>query len=250
MDDLEKRFKEASTELQQLIGKRKNSWKLTSVMDFDDVASEILAHIWKVFNQYDPLQPLDRWANTVITSQLKNLLRNHLWKNSRPCVAASSYGSPCVFNTGNNGCRWTKENPKGSGSGIQDSSCWAYARWEKKKRDKQAIASPISLDDTGSESDPVLPLHDKLASSPSSFIDYEGAKLVIDQKIIPRLDKEQAKIYHLLYVRKLDMKEVGKRMGYKRQKNSKIPGYLILREAKLHFAQLAKKIIEEENLCE
>ncbi len=246
MGDLEQRFKEASTELQQLINKRRSSWKLTSVMDFDDVSSIILAHIWNNFAQYDEAQPLDRWANTIITSQLKNLLRNHLYKDSRPCVAANSYGSPCTFNTGGNGCSWTKT--KGSGSGVQDCSCQFYAKWEKKKRDRQAIASPISLDDTGTDGNPITSLHERLSGSPSEFLDYEGAKEVIDKKILPLLDKEEAKIYRLLIIEKLDMKVVGKRMGYKKQKNSKIPGYLILREAKMRFVKLAKTIIDKENL--
>lgn len=249
MDDLEQRFKEASTELQQLINKRRSSWKLTSVMEYDDVASIILAAIWDNFKSYDPNQPLDRWANTVITNQIHNLLRKHLYKNSKPCLAAGSYGAPCVFNMGGNGCRWTKENPKGSGSGIQDCSCWAFARWTKKKREKQAILSPVSLDNTGTDSDPILSLHEQLPSNPAIFFDYDKPKQVIDEKIMPQLNKEEAKIYRLLYIEKLDMKVVGKRMGYKKQKNSKIPGYLILREAKMRFTQLAREIIEKENLC-
>lgn len=249
-DDLEKRFKEASVEIQELINKRRNSWKLTSVMDFSDVSQEILAYIWKSFPQYDPSQPLDRWANTVITTQLKNLLRNHLYRDSKPCVAASSYGSPCVYNTGGTGCRWTKENPKGSGSGIQDYSCWAYAKWLSKKRDKQAIMSPTSLDDTGTDSNPMTSLHDRLPANSNEFLDYEGPKKVIDEKIMPHLNKEEAKIYRLLIIEGLDEVVVGRRMGYKKQKNSKIPGYLQIREAKMLFVKLAKRIIDEEDLCQ
>lgn len=250
MGELEQRFKEASIELQALIDRRRNSWKLTSVMAFEDVSQEILAYMWKSFGQYDPSQPLDRWANTVITTQFKNLLRNHLYRDAKPCVAASSYGSPCVYNTGGSGCRWTKENPKGSGSGIQDCSCWAYAKWLKKKRDKQAIMSPTSLDDTGTDSNPMTSLHERLPSNSNELLDYETPKKVIDKEIMQHLNKEEAKIYRLLIVQGLEEEIVGKKMGYKKQKNSKIPGYLILREAKIRFVKLAKQIIDEKDLCQ
>lgn len=230
-EDLEQRFKEASSELIILINKRRSSWKLFSVMGWDDVSNIILAEIWKSWPGYDPSKPLDRWANTVITSRMKNLFRDHLFKTARPCIAATNYGNPCSYNTGCDGCAWTK-------SGRQDSSCRFFAAWEKKKQAKFVVSTPLAMS-----------AHvDEVHSQHSDYVDYEAGKKMIDEKIIPLLTQEEAKIYRFLYIKKLSMKETGKRMGYKVQKNSKIPGYLILRSACKRFYLLAKEIVETEGI--
>ncbi len=230
--DLEQRFKAASSELIRLINKRRHSWKLTSVMEWDDVSSIILAEIWKNWPSYDPVRPLDRWANTVITSRMKNLLRDHLFKSARPCLAATSYGNPCAYAEGTDGCRWTK-------SGVQDSSCGFYAKWLKNKQGKFAVSATLSIE-----------AHvDETHNIQSDFVDYDGSKKVIDEKLIPLLSKQEARIYKLLFIDNLDMKQVGIKLRLPKQKNSEIRGYLIQRTLTVKCQQLAKQIIEEEGLC-
>jgi len=232
MSDIEKLFSSVVVDLQALIDKRKGSWKLTSIMEFDDVRSILLAHLWNNFSRYDRTKPLDRWANTVISNALKNLLRQNCYKNARPCIAATSYGNPCAYARGCDGCAWTK-------SGKQDSSCGFYKAWLDKKQAKFAVATPLSIENHIDESHSIQ----------SDFVDIEGAKKVIDDKIIGKLNEEEAKVYHLLYIEHMDLKEVGKKMRYKKQKNSDVPGYLVLRTIQLRIKELARVIIEEQNLA-
>ena len=241
--EVEKRFTESVPILQGLISKRKNSWTLTSVMEFQDVESIILTKLYRNFRLYDPMQPLDRWANTVITNELKNLVRNHVVSHLKPCFAANSYGAKCAFNEGQNQCGWTK-------SGIQDSSCRFYANWEKKKKVKSQIASPLSLDaPLGNDDTSDLSLGHITASPAGGFIDFEGSKKVIDIKVIALLTKEEAKIYRLLYIRHLTPEQVGKKMGYRKQANSDVPGYIRIKKIMNKVRALAEQIIYSEGIC-
>lgn len=247
---LEQRFKEAVPEIQQLISQRRRSWKLTSVMDYEDVGSIILAYIWKVFHQYDRSRPLENWANTIITTQIQNLLRDHLYKNSRPCVAATSYGYCCVYNTGGNGCKWTKENPKGSGSGIQDVSCWAYAKWDKKKRAKQAILSPVSLDDTGPQGDPTLSLYERTPSHMGYLFDVDAAKKVIDESIVRRLSEQENHVYRCLYIERLSIDETVAKLKMKKRGKRDMRSYMIVRSISLKIKEVVKQIISEQGMSQ
>ena len=231
MDDLEKRFNKAVPQLQAIINKRRNSWQATSIMEWDDVSSILLTRIYQKFNLYDQTQPLDRWANTLISNAINNLLRDKIWKIARPCIAATSYGNPCAFCLPNDKCSWTK-------SGLQDDSCRYFKNWLKKKQVKHAIASPVSIENHLNESHGTY----------SDFIDIEGAKKVIDEKIISKLNREEVKIYKLVYIRHLELEEAGEKMGYKKQKNSPIPGYLVMKAALVKIRELARVIIEEEGL--
>lgn len=239
---IEKRFNESVPMLQELIAKRKNSWTLTSVMEWQDVSSIILTRLYRNFYLYDPSQPLDRWANTAISNALKNLVRDHIVRYLKPCSAANSYGARCAFNEGQNKCGWTK-------SGIQDSTCKFYANWEKKKRSKLAIASPLSLDAPIGNSETEMSLGHITPSAPGSFLDIEGAKEIIDVKIVKYLDKEEIKVYRLLYIKHLTPKQVGKKMGYKVQQNSDVPGYLKIRKFEEKVYALASQIIKQEGLA-
>lgn len=240
--DVAARFNVAAPRLQELIRKRKGSWTLTAVIEWQDVSSIILNKLYTNFWRYDTTRPLDHWANVCITNALNNLIRDNLVKTLRPCLAANSYGARCAFNTGGNGCGWTK-------SGTQDRSCRYYAVWESKKKDKHAIATPLSLDDGGLDEESPHSFHDTLSSDPGLGLDFEAAKKVIDAKMLNILDKEEATIYRLLYIRHLTPEAVGKKMGYKKQANSDIPGYLKLKKSAERFRKIAEEIVEREGLA-
>lgn len=240
--DVAVRFNAAAPRLQELIGKRKNSWTLTAVIEWQDVASIILNKLYVGFWRYDPIRPLDHWANVVITNALNNLVRDNLVKILRPCLSANSYGARCFYNEGGNQCGWTK-------SGVQDSSCKFMAAWEKKKKSKHAIATPLSLDDAGLDESSPHSFHDTLSSDPGIGLDFEGAKKTIDAKMLKLLDKNEATLYRLLYIRNLTPEVVGKKMGYKKQANSDIPGYLKIRKSMERFREMAAYIISQEGLA-
>lgn len=235
MDDLKRRFQEAVPQLQELINKRRGSWRLTSVMEWEDVSSILLTRIWKQFGRYDVNRPLDRWANTVITHTITSLLRDNLYRWARPCIAADSYGNACAFNTGGNSCAWTKNR-------VQCSECPMYKRWENKKQAKFAVATPLSLEDH-------LDTSNNRPVDFGDFVDYGNAKSIIDTKIMLYLNRTERKLYRLLYIKGLEPEEAGRRMGYKLQRNSKIPGYLTQKKLVEKFVLLSRTIIETENLA-
>lgn len=235
MDPKEVLFKKHYEEIKQLVERRKSTWRLTTIA-WEDVSATLIERIWTKFHLYDPEQPLDRWVNTVITRGIRNLLRDNLYRVAKPCNAANAYGAPCAYNLGCGRCAWTEKN--GSGSGLQDSSCQFYANWEKKKQTKFAISTPLSIENHIDESHSIQ----------SDFLDIDGAKAIIDKKIIPRLSEEEGKIYRMLFIENMDAQEVGKIMGYKKQTNSKVQGYLQIRAAVIKIKRIAKDIISEEDL--
>jgi len=235
MDNKEALFKTNYKEIERLVERRKTTWRLTTIA-WEDVSATIIERIWANFDSYDSSKPLDRWVNKLITNTIHNLLRDNLYRVAKPCNAANAYGAPCSYNLGCGRCAWTEKN--GSGSGMQDASCQFYAKWEKKKQAKFAISTPLSIENHIDESHNIQ----------SDFLDIDKAKVVIDEKIMEHLSKDEAKIYRLLFIEHKNPEEVGKIMGYKKQSNSDVHGYLQIRAATIKFKQIAKEIISEEGL--
>jgi len=231
----ERRFNAAVPELRVLIAKRKSSWQLTSVMEWEDVMSILLERLYRQWTRYDPNRPLDKWANTVITHAIQNLLRKHLYKTARPCISGTSYGANCVYNTGGDGCSWTKTHPRGSGSGVQDCSCPLYKKWFLKKQFRHAVHNPAFIEDHVNEA----------YSVPGDIQDFEGAKKTIDDNIKRRLTKEEYRIYVYLYVKHLSRKEAAQKLGFKKDD---MKGYLKIRTAALKIEEVAKQIVDEFDL--
>lgn len=233
MDNKEALFNELYPEISRIIERRRGGWTL-STMPWEDASAHLMEKIWANFDKYDPERPLDRWVNTVVTHAIMNLLRDNLVKHSRPCVAASAYGCACAFNRGGDLCGWTK-------SGIQDSSCKFLAKWLKKKHAKFAISTPLSIENHT----------DEYYTKPGEIVTEEwiaDKKKIIDSKIARRLSKEEGKIYKLLFIQGLEEKEVGEKMGYKKQTNSEVRGYLQIRAAKIKIREVAEQIISEEGI--
>lgn len=235
--EVERRFNAVAVDLKTLIEKRRNSWRAFSIMEWEDVASVLLTRIYRQFHLYDSTRPLDRWANTVISNAISSLLRDKLYKTARPCVAANSYGAPCSFNLGGDKCKWTETN--GSCSGVQDASCWAYAKWLKKKKDKFAISTPLSMEHHMHEASS---MPDELLSEER----VEAARQVIDTNIQRRLTKEEYRIYILLYVKHLSIKEAAQKMGFKETDETK--AYFRVRTASLKIEEIAGQLISENSV--
>lgn len=224
-------FREHYEEFKALVDKRRSKWRATSIMEWEDVHSHLLTHIFRRLDQYDEDRPLDRWVNTVITNEIMNLLRNLIWKTARPCIAANSYGSPCVFNTGGTGCSKTP-------SKTQCGECKFFAKWERRKQAKFAIAAPLSIEHHTDESH----------SMQDDFLDIEAAKKVIDDNIQRRLTKEEYRIYVFLYVKHLSMEETVQKMGFKKTDANDMKGYMRVRSAAILAKEVAKQIISENSL--
>lgn len=224
-------FKVFYTEITLLIAKRRASWVL-STDPWEDVSSILATHVWQKIHLYDQTKPFDRWCNTVLTNRIRNILRDRLYKNAKPCISAGPSGGHCSFNRGNDECGYTK-------SGLQCAQCPIFAAWQKKKQSKHNITATLSLENHTDE------VHSRIHDT----IDIETSKKVIDERILAQLPKEEATIYRLLFIKHLTLKQVGKRMGYKTQGANKVPGYQKLTKLAARFKQMAREIIEQENLA-
>lgn len=227
-DDI-KRFEAHVPELRVILARRKSSWTLTT-MDWDDVEMILLNRLWVKFAMYDPTKgPLENWANRVISRAMSNLLRDLLYKFQKPCITAHASGGMCSFNLPDNGCAYTQSKTKCA-------ECPLYARWQKKKEALYNIRSGLPLD---SHSQEVQNLQEE-------FLDVEAAKMVIDARIMRRLNAHDGQIYRLLFIEHLSMEEVGKRMRYKASSNSNVSQ--VLRKLVTKFKALAREIIQSEDL--
>ncbi len=239
-------FKEHYLQFKELVGKRKHKWRATSIMEWEDLESILLVRILRQLHLYDPARPLDRWANKVISHAIRNMLRDKVYKDARPCVSGqapgfnmgSSYGRGCKCVLADGGCSLTK-------SGQQDSSCKFYAAWEAKKKNKHAISTPFSLDAFEGLAPKICATH----SGFDSFVDYEGAKKVIDESIKHRLTKEEYRVYVLLYIKNVSVDEAAARMGFKKTHKEDMKGYMRVRSAGQRAIEVVKQIIAEKNLA-
>ena len=235
--DKEALFKQHHAEFKALIAKRKLKWRATSVMEWEDVQSVLMTRIFQQLDHYDPSRPLDRWVNRLLTNAIKSLLRDKVFKDAKPCTSGqapgfnmgSSYGRGCACYLGDGRCSWTK-------SGMADSSCKFYAAWQRKKQAKHAISTAASIENHYNESQ----------SMPDDFFDVEAAKRVIDENIQRRLTKDEYRIYVLLYVNHLTIKEAVKQMGFVEPDNTK--GYMHIRGMALKIKEVAKQIVSEQGL--
>ncbi len=231
MDNDIKAFELRVPELRKILSKRKGGWTL-STLDWEDVEIMLLTRLWHKFHLYDAEKgPLENWANTVISRAMYNLLRDNLFCYQRPCVASGPAGGLCVFNQGGDRCGFTT-------SGAQCSECPLYAKWQRKKESQYNIKASLPIEFHAQE----------VHNLQEDFFDIEAAKLVIDKKMIEQLDKVEGKIYVLLFVEHKSIEEVGKIMRYKKQRGSKISGYQVLKKLCTKFKEMAREIIQREEL--
>ncbi len=222
-------FEQHVPELRRILARRKSSWTLTT-LDWEDAESILLTHLWQKFHMYVPEKgPLENWANALISNQIKNLWRDHLYKWSRPCVASGASGGTCVFNQGNERCGFTE-------SGIQCAECPLFARWQRKKEAQYNIKASLPLDYHAQE----------VQNIQEDFFDIDAAKIIVDEKMLEQLDKHEARIYVLLFIKHKSIEEVGKIMKYKKQ-GAKIAGYQVLKKLCTKFKQMAREIIEKQD---
>ncbi len=219
-------FEQRLPVIQAEIEKRRHKWTYTR-LDFADVQQKILEHIFKKYYQYEESKgEFTHWINKLISSRIKNILRDELTKYSRPCIVG------CRFNLGDTHCGYTK-------SGMQCDECPLYKSWRERKQSHFNVEQSLPLETHEQE----------VNSLPGEFVDYEGAKKVLDREMKVKLKPFEYRIYHLLYVEHKTPEQVGKILKYKRSKNSDIHGYQAQRKVRKKIVEIAKKIILEEGLA-
>ena len=226
-------YEDKSKEIDIEIKKRRGKWFLDSLawFDFEDVEQIIRAHIYKKWDQWDQGRPLKPWINKIITNQMKNILRNNYSNFVRPCLG-------CPFNQSDSGegkssalCGFTK-------SGLQDSACPLYAKWEKTKKAAYDIKMALALENHSHE---VHSMHDQ------SF-DIEDSQSRLNVHMERELSPKQFTVYNLLYIENRDEEEVAKIMGYKTSEKGRKAGYKQIKNLKKVFKQKAQDILEREDI--
>jgi len=231
MEEKKLSFEDRIDFIQFQIGKRKNGWTL-STLEWEDVSQIILTRVWQKYHTFNPEKgKFEHWLNRLISHALVNLLRDNLYKYVRPCISSGPSGGSCVKNTGGDGCSWTK-------SKTQCAECPLYAKWQKKKETKYNIKATVSIENHDQETNNII----------SDSIDIAESKKVIDEQMKVRLNHFEWSIYEMLYIENYTEDEVGKKLKYKKSKNSKTHGYQVIRGLKNKFISITKEIIEEHAL--
>lgn len=218
-------FEDKIEELDSLLIKNKNKWQLTSIawLDYNDICQIIRIHIHKKWHLWDQSRPFQPWANTIISNQITNQIRNHFGNFAKPCLK-------CPYNMGDFG-----EHCYKTPSGKQCRECPLYAQWEKRKKKAYNVKLPVSL----SEVSP------KGRSSQHDNFCYDKASYKLHKLVMQRLKSQRHKrIYYMLYVEHLSHETIAKEMGFKADtKKRKNARYKQISNLQKKFKQIAKDIV-------
>lgn len=183
------------------IAKRRHKWNLTSIswMDYDDVSQIIRIHIFRKWHQYQPGRPLAPWLNTIITNQIRNLIRNLYSNFTRPCLkcAAALDGDKCHI------------------YGEQCADCPLFAHWQKRKQPATNIKMPVSMEKHTHEVHAIF--DDSIDVSRFADAVHEQMKLVL--KPVEWL------VYEGLYITHRDEADIAKDLGFVSNETGRNPGY-------------------------
>lgn len=216
------KFEDCIEKIDLEISKRRSRWNLTALswMDFDDVSQIIRIHIFKKWHLYDQSKSLAPWINTLISNQIKNLIRNNYGNYCRPCLkcAAAESDSLCYI------------------YGTQCSSCPLFAQWEKTKKAAYLTKLPTPLESVQQETEK-LELQE---------FDFETVLKRLNIKLKKVLKSNEWTVYENLYLKNKTEQEVAKILGYKTSEKNRSPGYKQIKNIKKSIIEKAKEIISED----
>tara|TARA_A100001201_G_scaffold2285_1_gene5659 strand:- start:161 stop:841 length:681 start_codon:yes stop_codon:yes gene_type:complete len=216
------KFEDCIEKIDLEINKRRSRWNLTALswMDFDDVSQIIRIHIFKKWHLYDQSKSLAPWINTLISNQIKNLIRNNYGNYCRPCLkcAAAESDSLCYI------------------YGTQCSSCPLFAQWEKTKKAAYLTKLPTPLESVQQETEK-LELQE---------FDFETVLKRLNIKLKKVLKSNEWTVYENLYLKNKTEQEVAKILGYKTSEKNRSPGYKQIKNIKKSIIEKAKEIISED----
>lgn len=227
-------YEDKSDEIDIEVRKRRGKWFLDSLawFDFEDVEQIIKAHIHKKWHQWDQRRSLKPWINKIITNQMKNILRNNYSNFVRPCLNCP-FNQSCATKDGGESslCGFTK-------SGLQDSSCPLYAKWERTKKPAYGIKMALALENH---------THEVSAMRDYNF-DIHNAQDKLNEHMAKKLSQKQYQVYELLFVQHLDEEDVAKQMGYKTSEKGRKAGYKQIKNLKKMFKETAQEILKTEDI--
>jgi|TARA_B100000073_G_scaffold333191_1_gene324403 RNA polymerase sigma factor (sigma-70 family) len=215
------KFEDCIESIDAEISKRRSRWNLTALswMDFDDVSQIIRVHIFKKWHLYDQSKSLAPWINTLISNQIKNLIRNNYGNYCRPCLkcAAAESDSLCYI------------------YGTQNSSCPLFAQWERTKKAAYLTKLPTNLESVEHETEK-LELKE---------FDFDTILSRLNKQLKLKLKQNEWIVYENLYLKNKTEQEVAKILGYKTSEKNRSPGYKQIKNIKKSIIEKAKEIISE-----
>ena len=215
------KFEDCIESIDAEINKRRGRWNLTALswMDFDDVSQIIRVHIFKKWHLYDQSKSLAPWINTLISNQIKNLIRNNYGNYCRPCLkcAAAESDSLCYI------------------YGTQCSACPLFAQWEKTKKAAYLTKLPTPLESVEHE----------MENIELSDFDFDTVLKRLNSKLKAVLKPNEWVVYENLYLNNKSEQEVAKILGYKTSEKNRSPGYKQIKNIKKSIIDKAKEIVAE-----
>lgn len=218
-------FEEQLDIINHEIGKRRGKWTLIAI-PFEDVSQMVIIRIFKKYHLFNPEKgEFSHWVNKVISSAIKNILRDNYLKYNRPCLG-------CAKNMGGDTCSYTS-------NGKQCDECPLYAKWKRSKEQHFNVKQSLPLENHVQEAE----------SKIGDFTNILEAKNIIDDKIKKKLKPIEYKLYKLLYIDNLSERDAGAKMEYKQTNKERGPGYQQIAKMKTKILLVAKQIINEEDLA-
>jgi len=213
------------------IRKRFYKWHLNALawLDFEDVSQMIRLHIFKKWEQWDQSRPIEPWVNKIISNQMKNILRNNYSNFARPCLN-------CKYNqafteSDHSLCGFTS-------SGLQDSECKDFAKWEKSKKNAYDIKVPVPLENASYKKNSKFSDHTCIISAAKSLHDLMKRNLN-DKHFI---------IYKMLFIDHIDEESIAQVLGYKTNEKGRKAGYKQIKNLKNLYKKIAKKLLERNDV--
>ena len=222
-------YEDKVDEIDELLAKMRQKWTLDSIswMDYDDLSQNIRIHILKKWDQWEQHRPFKPWCRTVITNQIRNEIRNKYGSFARPCLR-------CPHNMGGESCSLNK-------SGLQESSCKEYAKWEKKRKPIYDVKIPVSIEDKVLSD--TCDLHDEF--------DFEESSRALHEEVLKQLTNERHKlVYRMLYMDNLDEDSIADKMGFTADITKTGKRYKQLNNLKKKFVKIATEIIDTNDIIQ
>jgi hypothetical protein len=206
------------------IAKRRHKWNLSSItwMDYDDVSQIIRIHIYKKWDQYQASRPLAPWLNSIITNQIRNLIRNHYSNYVRPCLK----------------CAASVDNDKCNIYGTQCSDCPLYAYWQKRKQPATYIKIPVSIENHAHEVKNIF----------DDSIDVMRHAEAVHSRMKEILKPLEWQVYKGLFVDNKDEAQVAKELGYISNEKGRDPGYKQIKNLRKVIIVKVKKCLSDGDI--
>jgi DNA-directed RNA polymerase specialized sigma24 family protein len=208
------------------VNKYHTKWRLNILhwMDYEDVSSEIVTHVWKKWHLWDQARPLAPWVAQVCTNQIWNKIRNNYTNYARPCIK-------CPNNLEGTHCSVTSNHE-------QCAECPIYAKWLETKKSACDIKMPLELENHSTE----------VNNMPSDEINYDLVLEKLQIELDKHLDEKSLRMFQLFNFENVEEKDMGAILGLKSRPNCTIAQQVSTLKDTLY--KKVKKILKDSDIPE